>query len=206
VEAEVTNVIGEIVDGTPGNVMVLFPTMKEAEKYHKRVVKLGRPGVVPLLDSGIDTAQVKDKFFMLGTNGKKAVLFTYIWGKLAEGVDFKYDRLRTVVIVGVPYKSLDDLNKALQHSYDVLYKKGKQYGMTYPTIRRVRQAVGRVVRAPDDFGARILVDNRYTSGDKWSFLSVHNEFPDGEKKEIKDAQPGQVKAKLEGFFGKIKND
>jgi DNA excision repair protein ERCC-2 len=200
---QIAGTIDEVVDATPGNVLVLFPTMNEAKRYY--MMFRAKQNVTKFLDESSNTIEMKDKFFKMGdVKGEKAVLFSYMWGKLTEGVDFKYDRLRSVVVVGVPYKTIDDLNKALEHAYEVLCGegKGKKYAMTYPAVRRVRQAVGRAVRAPDDFGARILIDERYSPSQKWSWLSVFNEFPAGERSEIKGVKPGTVKAKLDEFFAK----
>jgi len=52
---------------------------------------------------------------------------------------------------------------------------GWAYAVEIPTIRKTRQAIGRVVRGPDDFGVRILADRRYTSADMGKY-SVRGAF------------------------------
>ncbi|VVB52253.1 Uncharacterised protein [uncultured archaeon] len=60
-----------------------------------------------------------------------------------------------------------------------------------PTIRKVRQALGRVVRSPGDYGARVLLDGRYTStsGKRYGKYSVFKFFPEEERAEIIDVEP-----------------
>lgn len=194
------------VAASPGNVIVYFQSYSEALRYSK----LLEPEIsVPLLldEVGVSAQQVRQDFFKIGENGEKAVLFTYLWGTLSEGVDFRENRGRTVVVVGVGYPALNDRIKAVESAYDAVFGCGDgwDYAVQVPTIRRARQAMGRVVRSPEDFGARILLDARYQkdSSKKLGKFSVFSFFPEEERREFTDVKPGEMRALLDGFFSGI---
>jgi len=97
---------------------------------------------------------------------------------------------------------------AVQNAYDTKFgvKKGWEYGVLFPTIRRIRQANGRVVRSPEDYGMRILVDRRFTqeSVKDMKRYSIYMQFPEDERKEFHDIKPEKVKFSMMNFFTDIK--
>lgn len=93
----VTQVLDDIIEGSDGNVLVFFQNYQEVIRYKKRL-KCDVP--VFLNEKGKSAQKTKDDFFKIGESGGKAVLISYLWGPLAEGVDYKDARGRTVVIVG----------------------------------------------------------------------------------------------------------
>ena len=184
-----------------GNVLVFFPSSGEAQRYAARL-NVRVPVFVD--EAGVPAQDAKLEFFRHGEDGGKAVLISYLWGTLTEGVDYKFDRCRTVVVVGVGFPSLNDRMKAIQHAYDERFGKGRgwDYGVLYPTVRRVRQACGRVVRSPDDYGVRVLADARFTHGSvaRMKRYSIHMQFPEDERREFADVKPDKVKFALMNFF------
>ncbi len=117
------------------------------------------------------------------------------------------DDARTVVVVGVPYPHLDDRMDAVQDAYDVAFGVGEddagwRYAVEIPTIRKTRQALGRVVRSPDDFGARILLDKRYTEAAEMEMhdYAVRGTFPPGERREMVDIGPEKLKFAMLNFY------
>jgi DNA excision repair protein ERCC-2 len=83
---------------------------------------------------------------------------------------------------------------------------GWESGGRHPTIRRIRQANGRVVRSPDDYGMRILIDRRYTkeSVQDMKRYSIYMQFPEDERGEFHDIKPDKVKYSMMNFFTDIK--
>jgi len=199
----ITKVLRDIVEQSSGNVLVFFPSYYEASQYHERL-KLEVP--VFLDEVGVSAQDIREKFFNIGEKGGKAVLISYMWGTLTEGVDYKDGRGRTVVIVGVGYPALNDRMRAIEAAYDIEYGRGWDYAIEIPTIRKVRQAMGRVVRSPLDYGARVLLDSRYLSSStrRLGKYSVYNHFPPEEREEIIDVEPGRVKYSLLNFFESIR--
>lgn len=68
--------------------------------------------------------------------------------------------------------------------------------------------LGRFVRSPFDYGARVLLDGRYTSSSvkRWGKYSVFNIFPEEERNEIVDVEPERVKYSLMNFFNDIRKN
>ena len=199
----ITLVLNDIIEQSGGNVLIFFPSYNEALQYRNRI----KSSVPVFLDEvGVSSQSIRDEFFKLGESGKKAVLISYMWGTLTEGVDYKDSRGRTVVIVGVGYPALNDRTRAVEAAYDAEFGHGWDYAIQIPTIRKVRQAMGRVVRSPDDYGARVLLDGRYVSSSvkKLGKYSVFNIFPEEERNEFVDVVPERVKYSLMNFFNDIR--
>ncbi|AKB80285.1 DNA repair helicase [Methanosarcina horonobensis HB-1 = JCM 15518] len=191
---------------SPGNVIIYFQSYAEALRY----TKLLEPELsVPIFldEVGVSAQEIRQEFFKIGEQGGKAVLITYLWGTLSEGVDFRDSRGRTVIVVGVGYPALNDRIKAVESAYDTVFGCGEgwEFAVQVPTIRKVRQAMGRVVRSPGDFGVRILLDARYQGSQmrKLGKFSVFGYFPPEESREFLDVTPREVGSLVEEFFANI---
>ena len=84
-------------------------------------------------------------------------------GRISEGLDFSDHAARCVVLVGIPYPQMADPVVILKKEY--LQKRsqdlsGSQWYSQQAT-RAVNQAIGRVIRHVQDYGAIILLDHRY---------------------------------------------
>jgi DNA excision repair protein ERCC-2 len=201
VQETVTAVLEDVVRMTPGNTLAFFPSYAEAERYYHRV----GTDATPYLDRpGVRAEELRESFVA----DDHAVLFTSLWGTLAEGVSYDGDDARSVCVVGVPYPRLDDRLEAVQRAYagefgdDDDRDPGWRYAVEIPTVRKTRQALGRVVRSPTDFGARVLVDERYTlsAADEMGEYSVNGTFPDEERREMIDVGPGKLRFALSNFY------
>jgi DNA excision repair protein ERCC-2 len=207
VQETVTAAIEDAVAFTPGNVLAFFPSYGEAERYHDRLTV---DGTTYLDEAGTSAVELRETF----TDDDDGVLFTSLWGTLGEGVSFDGDDARTVVVVGVPYPHLDDRMEAVQSAYDDAFDgedgsgptteddAGWRYAVEIPTVRKTRQALGRVVRSPEDFGARILLDERYTERAEVEMreYAVRGAFPPEERSEMVDVDPEKLKFGLLNFY------
>jgi len=189
-----------------GNVIIYFQSYAEALRY----AKIFEPELsIPIFldEIGCSTQEIRQKFFRIGENGGKSLLITYLWGTLTEGVDFRDNRGRTVIVVGVGYPALNDRIKAVESAYDGFFDCGIgwEFAIQVPTIRKVRQAMGRIVRSPEDFGIRILMDSRYQGSQirKLGKFSVFEYFPPEERKEFIDVTPKDVGSLVRNFFAYI---
>lgn len=79
---------------------------------------------------------------------------------------------------------------------------GWRYGVEVPTTRRIRQALDRVLGSPSDFGARVLVDERYTAGSRTTIpeFSVHDAFPPEMRADLIDVEPAKLQYALLNFY------
>ena len=92
---------------------------------------------------------------------RSMVAFVVLGGVFAEGVDLPDDRLSgaAIITVGIPQLSFE--RETLREQLDDADDGGYDAAYTYPGMRRVLQAAGRVIRTETDRGVVLLVDMRY---------------------------------------------
>ncbi|WP_205410994.1 ATP-dependent DNA helicase [Halorussus rarus] len=207
-QAAIAGVLRDAVKFTAGNTLLFFPSYAEAERYYERLGReLGEDGAGTTLlmdEPGTSVEELRQRFVA----ADDAALFTSLWGTLAEGVSFDGDEARTAVVVGVPYPHLNDRMEAVQEAYDRTFAdrsgrdSGWEYAVEIPTIRKTRQALGRVIRSPDDFGVRLLVDKRYTEAGtrEMGKYSVRETFPPEERAEMLDVEAEKLKFAMLNFY------
>lgn len=201
VQETVTDTIHDAVRMTPGNTLAFFPNYGEAERYADRLER--RTEKTVYLDEPGESVEDLRKRFVADDD---AVLCTSLWGTLAEGVSFDGDDATTVLVVGVPYPHLDDRAEAVQEAYDAAFEgteTGWRYAVEIPTVRKTRQALGRVIRSPEDVGVRALLDRRYSRSAKSDLgrYSVNGTFPHEEREELIDIDPEKLKFAMLNFYG-----
>ncbi|GAA0649608.1 ATP-dependent DNA helicase [Salarchaeum japonicum] len=207
VQREYADAIRDFVEYSAGNTLLFFPSYAEAERYHDLLADADAERYLD--EPGVSAEELREAF--VADDG--AVLFTSLWGTLAEGVSFDGDDARSVGVVGVPYPHLDERAQAVQDAYGEAFKDtgrqrrgedpGWRYAVEIPTVRKTRQALGRVIRSPDDFGVRALFDRRYTKASRTEMrkYSVNNAFPPEERSELIDIGPEKLKFATLNFYG-----
>ncbi|WP_049901570.1 ATP-dependent DNA helicase [Halococcus agarilyticus] len=197
VQESVASTVGDAIRFTPGNSLLFFPSYAEAERYHDRVAP-DTAATTYLDEPGESVESLRERFAADG-NG---ALFTSLWGTLTEGVSFDGDDAHTVLVVGVPYPHLDDRLEAVEDAYDAAFDDGWQYAVEIPTIRKTRQALGRVLRSPEEIGVRALLDARYTQRghEEMGKYSVRETFPTEERAELLDVAPEKLKYAMLNFY------
>ena len=201
-QSAVEEVLAEAIRMTPGNTLIYFPSYAEAERYHDRLEWID---ATRYLDRPATRAESLRETFTASNQG---AMFTSIWGTLTEGVSFDGDDARSVIVVGVPYPYLDDRMDAVRDAYDDAFGEqqfdaGWRYAVEIPTIRKTRQALGRVLRSPDDYGVRILLDRRYTADAtiQMGKYAVRETFPPEERDEFIDVDPDRLGYAMGNFYG-----
>lgn len=98
-----------------------------------------------------------------------AVFFGVCGGKLSEGIDFADDMARLVVVAGIPFGYLgDNRNKSKMAYLDQMsartkvdkFKLSGRRWYELKAMRTMSQAIGRVIRHKDDYGAILFFDER----------------------------------------------
>ncbi|KAM6403059.1 Fanconi anemia group J protein [Rhynochetos jubatus] len=95
-----------------------------------------------------------------------ALLIAVCRGKVSEGLDFCDENARAVITIGIPFPNVKDLQVELKRKYNDLHKnaRGLLSGSQWYEIqayRALNQALGRCIRHRNDWGALILVDDRF---------------------------------------------
>ncbi|MCO5548021.1 hypothetical protein L7F22_001477 [Adiantum nelumboides] len=110
-----------------------------------------------------------------------AVFFAVCRGKVSEGLDFADKAGRAVVITGIPFAMKTDPKIRLKREYldeqarlesDKKKVLSGEEWYVQQASRAVNQAVGRVIRHKDDYGAIILCDERFAQGSAQNQMSL----------------------------------
>ena len=134
-------------------------------------------------------------------DGRGAIFFAVCRGKASEGIDFSDGKCRAVVICGIPYPAamdpkiilkkavLDDERRKARNCIS-----GKDW-YRQQASRAVNQAIGRVIRHRNDYGAILLCDERFSQPQ-----SVH-ELPKWIRSHVKHYREYKdVPSNIEKFF------
>ena len=180
---------------SPGNVLVGMPSYGEAEWMAAELEdRLEKPVLLDSSSTDEVTEELKAEFFQ----GEPKALVTSIRGTLTEGVDYQGDRLAAAVVCGVPIiNTASPRTRAVRTAYDREFGDGFETALTVPAVRKARQAIGRVIRGPEEVGIRALVDARYARA---SWNSVREYLPEREREEFQPVSPDMLDFGVERFW------
>ncbi|XP_012289196.1 Fanconi anemia group J protein homolog isoform X2 [Orussus abietinus] len=103
-----------------------------------------------------------------------ALLFAVFRGKVAEGIDFSDNDARCVLTVGIPFAVKNDPMIQMKVKYNDLNKsKGLLKGDDWYTVqafRALNQALGRCIRHKNDWGAVLVIDERFLQQSNINYL------------------------------------
>jgi len=89
-----------------------------------------------------------------------SVLFCVLGGRISEGIDFPDRSLELAILVGVPFPKPTAKLRALKRYYDIRFGDGRGFVSIIPASRKMRQAIGRLIRSETDRGAAVVLDRR----------------------------------------------
>jgi DNA excision repair protein ERCC-2 len=89
-----------------------------------------------------------------------ALILGVLGGRLSEGMDFPGKAMEHLLVFGVPYPTPSARLTALVRHFDRVAGNGWSVAVHTPTGRALRQAVGRLVRGPEDRGTAVILDDR----------------------------------------------
>ncbi len=94
--------------------------------------------------------------------GRNGVFFCVMGGSVAEGMDFPGEELCFAIIIGMPYPPPTIEMKAMKEMFDAKYGQGMgwKYTSEIPAVRKIRQAIGRLIRTETDRGMAVILDSR----------------------------------------------
>ncbi|OQV21781.1 Regulator of telomere elongation helicase 1-like protein [Hypsibius exemplaris] len=114
------------------------------------------------------TAALADYFRIVKQKENGAAFFGVCRGKISEGVDFPDCCARAVIVTGVPFPAAKEPRVLVKRKYlDQSYQQVETRTLTShdwynrEAFSAVNQALGRVIRHAQDFGACILCDYRF---------------------------------------------
>jgi len=94
--------------------------------------------------------------------GRDGVFFSVMGGSIAEGMDFPGEELSLAVIIGIPYPPPSLEANALSELYDTRFGQGSgwKFVSEAPATRKIKQAIGRLIRNETDRGMCVIMDKR----------------------------------------------
>ena len=143
-----------------GNYLVFFPSYQMlneiAEFAEEKISGL-------LIQKNNMTEEEKENFlnqFEINTLQTR-VGFCVMGGIFSEGIDLTNDRLIGAVIVGTGLPMVCNERELFRNFYDQRNQSGFEYAYLYPGMNKVLQSAGRVIRTNEDYGAILLLDERF---------------------------------------------
>ena len=103
-----------------------------------------------------------EEFVNLITNFKQkgGNLFAVINGRISEGIDLPGKLVEVAVLTGIPYPPPSPETSAMELFYEMKFRRGWEYAYEAVAATRIRQAIGRLIRSPEEKGVAIILDSR----------------------------------------------
>lgn len=188
----------------PNGVLVFFPSYGvmnntiqswQASNIYTRMLKIKHCFTEPRSKNEMATmmGEFDDKVRNPTDGATGAMLFAVCRGKASEGIDFADMHGRAVIITGLPFPPKNDPKVSAKINFLDQQKRRRSNSLNgqewyiQQSSRAVNQAVGRVIRHKDDFGAVIFMDKRFSFKSnieelpKWArgFAKVNEQFGSG---------------------------
>lgn len=201
----------QIVEAVPFGVLCFMPSYHALDKFIQRWKTTGihdrmlEKKMIICEPKGSDKkefekainqfyTQIDDVELDIDEHGRDGALFFAVFrGKVSEGIDFTDNYCRAVVSIGIPYPGVKDMEVKFKKEYNDWKKAHKANsdilsgGAWYSAqaFRAINQALGRCIRHKNDWGAIILLEQRFESSklcqglSKWvrNQIGVYPEFP-----------------------------
>ena len=181
-----------------GNILLCYPNYAEAKWAASRLrEEIDKPVYLDESSTHEATHALREGF----VDDDHAVLVTSTRGTLTEGVDYEGEELHTCAVFGIPLVNIGSPRvQAVRHAYGDRFGRDNafDYALTVPAVRQVRQAIGRVLRGPEERGVRVLVGERYLPDKP---RSVAPFLPDQERAEFRRLTPEYLDGQFEAFWG-----
>nr|XP_016497825.1 PREDICTED: Fanconi anemia group J protein homolog [Nicotiana tabacum] len=110
-------------------------------------------------------------------NKKEGAAFLAVCrGKVSEGIDFSDEKARVVIVVGIPFPNINDIQVSLKKKFNDIYKSSKNLlsgseWYCHQAFRALNQATGRCIRHRFDYGAVIFLDERFCEARNRTYIS-----------------------------------
>ncbi|XP_029836155.3 regulator of telomere elongation helicase 1 homolog [Ixodes scapularis] len=168
----------------PGGVLLFFPSYAVMKSFVEfwtsngimASLALVKPVVMEMQRSVDFSTLIQEYYENVDSAEKKGcILMAVCRGRMSEGMDFADQYARAAIIVGFPLPPCFDPRVQLKKQYlDESASKSTFSGNDWYLLqatRAVNQAIGRVIRHQDDFGAVLFCDKRYSEKRNLSQLS-----------------------------------
>lgn len=146
-----------------GNRAIYFPSYQILESYADlttRDIRNKRIYIEPRDAAGASAALTE--FLSLPSRRESGVMFAVCGGKWSEGLDYRGEMLAGAMVIGLPLAPFNRVRKMTIEYYRRKFgAEGEFLCYTLPAVNRSLQALGRVLRTPEDKGVLVLGEKRF---------------------------------------------
>lgn len=195
-------IISEMIDAfiscKKGHYFVFFPSYEYLEKTYD-VFHVLYPDI-PVFKQEREMNDEKKTNYMKNfseVSKELKVGFAVLGGSFSESIDLAGNQLIGAIIVGVGLPKISWEQDQIRSYYQSENQNGFDFAYKYPGFNKVLQAIGRIIRSENDFGAVLLIDERF------GYPSYQKLFPKYYQNQIfvKDSQ--EIKINTEKFWKEI---
>ncbi len=160
--------ISKIID-LKHNTLVLFPSYRIMDKIMEFDMQYS--GYFYREKQNMSQTEFNDMITKFRRYG--GTIFASFGGRISEGMDFPNGQIEITVIAGIPYPKPTERMKIMEEYYEREFDKNKVFDILYksPAIRKMRQALGRMIRSEKDRGIGYILDKRAKSFSKYIKMS-----------------------------------
>jgi DNA excision repair protein ERCC-2 len=157
-----------------GNVAVYFPSYQILESFARACTPgiCGKTVFVEPRDAA-GAGSALSEFLSLPSRGGAGVMLAVCGGKWSEGLDYRGEMLAGAMVIGLPLAPFTRIRKmVIEYFLHKFGSEGEFLCYTLPAINRSLQALGRVLRTPEDRGVLVLGERRFLE------LRIRKALPD----------------------------
>ncbi|MCL1811428.1 MAG: ATP-dependent DNA helicase [Methanomassiliicoccaceae archaeon] len=154
--------IVSLVRSVNRNTAVFFPSYAIMERFLRDDIKRLMGKDLFIERKGMTQLDLMEEVSLFRMS-EGSVLFAITGGRISEGLDFPDKDMEMAILVGIPYPKPTAKQEALRRYFDMRFGDGWEHSSKIPAMRKMRQAIGRLIRSGTDRGAAIILDRRVFS-------------------------------------------
>ncbi|HPG63381.1 MAG TPA: ATP-dependent DNA helicase, partial [Casimicrobium sp.] len=158
----ITQLIADQHRQCPGNYLAFFSSFEYLE-LAANDLRERFPQLIQWRQTREMSEAAREEFVESFVEGGEGIGFAVLGGAFGEGIDLPGTKLIGAFIATLGLPPTDPINETYREVIDRKFGSGYDYTFTYPGIRKVVQASGRVIRTLSDQGILHLMDDRFAS-------------------------------------------
>lgn len=170
----IADYLAAMVRGRVGNYLAFFPSYAYMEQVWQQMQEAYPDWRLLKQENSMDDEQREAFLQQFQEKPQSSLLgFAVMGGVFGEGVDLVGSRLIGVAVIGPGLPQVNARQEQLRTYFDETRGSGFDYAYRYPGMNKVLQAAGRVIRAPEDKGIILLLDDRFGMPDYRRLMPPH---------------------------------
>lgn len=178
----------------PGNLAVYFPSYQVLESVVRDAEIHIKKEVFIEPKESAEAGALLSRFMNLPKTKKSGILFAVCGGKFSEGLDYRGEMLTGAMVIGLPLAPWNRVRQMIMDYYTQRYgEEGKFLAYTLPALNKVQQALGRVLRTPEDHGILVFGEKRFLDD------QIRTRLPDWMQEELIPCTIDEFSKQIKGW-------